>query len=94
MSDNKAAKQAVLNSRRSKIQVAVNNSLIQLRKMGIHADVRVKDDDPDTAFIIIPIEDVRKLIERRCKKAIQKGAGGVEIVAYREDDLLVVRVRK
>lgn len=94
MSKDKHEKQAVMDSKRKKIMTAVNNSIVQLRKMGIEAEVVIKDDDPDTAFIVIPIEDIRKLIEKKCKKAVEKGTKGVEIVAYREEDILVIRVRK
>jgi len=94
MPASKSQKEAILNSKKSKIMTAVNNSIVQLRKMGIEADVVVNDNDPDTAFIVIPIEDIRKLIERKCRKAVEKGTKGVEITTYREEDLLVIRVRK
>ena len=94
MSKDKQEKQAILAKKKGKLATALNNSLIQLRKMGIQAEVIVRDEDPDTGYLIIPIEDLRKVIERKCKKAIEKGARGVEIVTYREEDILVVRVRK
>jgi len=94
MAKDKRKVQAILAKKRDKIAIAVKNSLIQLRKMGINADVEISDGDPDTAYIFIPIEDIRKLIERKCRKAVETGAKGVEVVTYREEDILVIRVRK
>ncbi len=94
MAKDKRKVQSILAKRRDKIAVAVKNSLSNLKKMGIDAEVIVKDEDKDTAFIVIPIEDIRKLIENKCRQAVEKGAKGVEVVTYREGDLLVIRVRK
>jgi len=94
MTKDKREQMAILQKRKSKIAVAVKNSLINLRKMGIDAEVITKEDDPDVAFIVIPIDDIIKVIERKCKKAVEQGAKGVEVVAYRESDLLMIRIRK
>jgi len=94
MTKDKREQMAILQKRRDKIAVAVKNSLMNLKKMGIDAEVITKEDDPDVAFIVIPLDDIIKVIERKCRKAVEQGAKGVEIVAYRESDLLMIRIRK
>jgi len=94
MTRDKREQVAKLMAKRDKIAIAVKNSLMNLKKMGIDAEVKVSDKDPDTAYIIIPLDDVMKVIERKCRSAVEKGAKGVEVLAYREEDILVIRVRK
>ncbi len=62
----------VLEAKRDKLRKAVNNAIIQLKKMGINADAIVKKDEKDTVFLCIPVDDVCKLIERKCRQAIKK----------------------
>ncbi|RLF08940.1 MAG: hypothetical protein DRJ98_08930 [Thermoprotei archaeon] len=86
---------AIRQKKLGKVETAVRNTVIELRKMGLHsADVKI-DESGTTAYILFKVDDVVNLIQKKARNAVKKAAGDtVEVVCYTESDVIVVRVRK
>ncbi|RLI53662.1 MAG: hypothetical protein DRP09_15220 [Candidatus Thorarchaeota archaeon] len=91
----KAEFEAMRRKRSKRVEDAVNNAIVSLRKMGLNnADV-IADSDDGTTFIVIDVKDIVKLIERKTRASVRKACGNtVEVVTYSEGDTIVIRVRK
>jgi len=86
---------AIREKRSKQIESALKNSVIALKKMGITSVKVASDESGSAGYIIFDIGDVVKLIQSRCKQAVKKVAGkSLEVVAYVEGNVMVVRVRK
>jgi len=86
---------AIREKKSKQIESALKNSVIALKKMGITSVKVVADEDGSTGYIVFDVNDIVKLIQSRCRQAVKKVAGKtLEVVAYTEGDVMVVRVRK
>ena len=87
---------AVIKEKRSRqIESALKNSIIALQKMGINSVKVTTDEKGNVGYIVFDVGDIVKLIQSKCRQAVKKVAGKtLEVVAYVEDDVMVVRVRK
>jgi len=86
MTESKQKVQAIREKRLGKVETAVRNTVVELRKMGLEsADVEV-DEGGTTAYILFKISDIVNLIQRKARKAVKKAAGDtVEVVCYTEE---------
>jgi len=86
---------AIREKRSRQIESALKNSVIALKKMGITSVKVTADEDGSTGYIVFDVNDVVRLIQSKCRQAVKKVAGKtLEVVAYTEGDVMVVRVRK
>lgn len=77
------------------VESAVNNAVVSLKKMGLqHAKVEVEDEGR-TAYILLKVDDLVDVISKKTKKSVKKACGSsVEVVCYKESDVIVIRVRR
>ena len=86
---------AIREKKSRQIESALRNSVIALKKMGITSVKVTSDESGSTGYIIFDVGDLVKLIQSKCKQAVKKVAGkSLEVVAYIEENTMVVRVRK
>lgn len=86
---------AIRDAKTRQIETALKNSLIALKKIGITSVKVTMDESGHTGYIAFDVNDIVKLIQSKCKQAVKKFAGRtLEVVAYVEGDVMVVRVRK
>lgn len=86
---------AIREKKSRRMESALKNSVIALRKMGITSVKVTADEDGSTGYIVFDINDIVRLIQSRCRQAVKKVAGRtLEVVVYTEGDVMVVRVRK
>lgn len=93
--DIKREELAIKEYKNRQLATAVRNVLVNLKNMGL-ANSKVKvDDEGYTAYIAINVDDVADLIARNCRKSVKKACGDtVEVIGLKEDNFIVVRVRR
>ncbi len=86
---------AIREKKSKQVESALKNSVIALKKMGITSVRVTSDEDGSTGYIVFDVNDLVKIIQGKCKQAVKKVAGrNLEVVAYVEGNVMVVRVRK
>lgn len=67
-----------------RVKGALNNSLIELRKIGIKSAEAYADSKTGDGYLIFKLGDLVKLFERRTRRAVEKVAKNMVVKCYIE----------
>jgi len=76
------------------ISESVNRAKEDLTKIGIRAEIYVEHKEATETYLVIDMDSVVTYFEKICKEVIRKKKIKVEVVCYRENQVVVVRIRK